>query len=200
MAVRKRNIQIKFYVTEEEKQLIDEKLSQLPAKRMGGYLRKMAIDGYIINLDTADIKTFTGELAAIGRNINQIAKRVNAGDSLYQADIQEIRERLDEIWQLQRHILLKNDGTFNYSGGTADTGCARLNFTGNGWEYKKICNITETEDAVTFFATEKKFRRRPIGKLLKRITVKKKPSGYPTNQHLPCRCRGGRSYIFQLVG
>ena len=105
MAVRKRNIQIKFYVTEEEKQLIDGKLSQLPAKRMGAYLRKMAIDGYIINLDTADIKAFTGELAAIGRNINQIAKRANAGDSLYQADIQEIRERLDEIWQLQRRIL-----------------------------------------------------------------------------------------------
>ncbi len=116
MAVRKRNIQIKFYVTEEEKQLIDEKLSQLLAKRMGAYLRKMAIDVYNINLDTADIKAFTGELAAIGRNINQIAKRVNAGDSLYQADIQEIRERLDEIWQLQRRILLKNDGTFNYSG------------------------------------------------------------------------------------
>ena len=105
MAVRKRNIQIKFYVTEEEKRLIDEKLSQLPAKRMGAYLRKMAIDGYIINLDIADIKAFTGELAAIGRNINQIAKRVNAGDSMYQADIQEIRERLDEIWQLQRRIL-----------------------------------------------------------------------------------------------
>ena len=105
MAVRKRNIQIKFYVTEEEKRLIDEKLSQLPAKRMGAYLRKMAIDGYIINLDTADIKAFTGELAAIGRNINQIAKRVNVVESLYQADIQEIRERLDEIWQLQRRIL-----------------------------------------------------------------------------------------------
>ncbi len=105
MAVRKRNIQIKFYVTEEEKQLIDEKLSQLQVKRIGAYLRKMAIDGYIINLDTADIKAFTGELAAIGRNINQIAKRVNAGDSLYQADIQEIRERQDEIWQLQRRIL-----------------------------------------------------------------------------------------------
>ena len=105
MAVRKRNIQIKFYVTEEEKQLIDEKLSQLPVKRIGAYLQKMAIDGYIINLDTTDIKAFTAELSSIGRNINQIAKRVNAGDSMYQADIQEIRERLDEIWQLQRRIL-----------------------------------------------------------------------------------------------
>lgn len=105
MANRKRNIQMKFYVTEEEKHLIDEKMAQLPTRRYGSYLRKMAIDGYIINTDTTDIKAFTSELSAIGRNINQIAKRVNAGGPAYQADIQEIRERLDEIWQLQRRIL-----------------------------------------------------------------------------------------------
>ena len=56
MANRKRNIQIKFYVTEDEKRLIDEKMSQLPTRRYGAYLRKMAIDGYIIYTDTADIK------------------------------------------------------------------------------------------------------------------------------------------------
>ena len=105
MAVRKRNIQIKFYVTEEEKQLIEQKMAQLPTQRIGAYLRKMAIDGYIIYTDTTDIKAFTAELSAIGRNINQIAKRLNAGSPAYQADIQEIRERLDEIWQLQRRIL-----------------------------------------------------------------------------------------------
>ena len=81
-------------------------MAQLPTQRIGAYLRKMAIDGYIINLDTTDIKAFTAELGAIGRNINQIAKRVNAGGSVYQADIQEIQERLEEIWQLQRRILL----------------------------------------------------------------------------------------------
>ena len=75
MANRKRNIQMKFYVTEDEKRLIDEKMSQLPTRRYGAYLRKMAIDGYIIYTDTADIKAFTKELSAIGRNINQIAKR-----------------------------------------------------------------------------------------------------------------------------
>ena len=106
MANRKRNIQIKFYVTEDEKRLIDEKMSQLPTRRYGAYLRKMAIDGYIIYTDTADIKAFIKELSAIGRNINQIAKRVNAEGSTYQADMEEIRERLDQIWQLQRRILL----------------------------------------------------------------------------------------------
>ena len=106
MVNRKRNIQMKFYVTEEEKHLIEQKMQQLPTQRYGAYLRKMAIDGYIIQWDTDDIKAFTGELSAIGRNINQIAKRVNAGGSVYQADIQEIQERLEEIWQLQRRILL----------------------------------------------------------------------------------------------
>ena len=97
---------MKFWVTEEEKRLIDEKMAQLPTKRYGAYLRKMAIDGYIIQVDTTDIKEMTKALGAIGRNINQIAKRVNAGGPTYQADMEEIRERLDQIWQLQRRILL----------------------------------------------------------------------------------------------
>ena len=71
MANRKRNIQMKFYVTEDEKRLIDEKMSQLPTRRYGAYLRKMAIDG-----------------------------------PAYQADMEEIRERMAQIWQLQRRILL----------------------------------------------------------------------------------------------
>ena len=105
MANRKRNIQMKFYVTEEEKRLIDEKMAQLPTRRYGAYLRKMAIDGYIIQLDTTDIKRMNAALSAIGRNINQIARRVNAGGYVYQADMEEIRGRLDQIWQLQRRIL-----------------------------------------------------------------------------------------------
>ena len=106
MANRKRNIQMKFYVTEEEKRLIDEKMAQLPTRRYGAYLRKMAVDGYIIQLDTTDIKRMNAALSATGRNINQIAKRVNAGGGAYKADMREIQERLDEIWQLQRRILL----------------------------------------------------------------------------------------------
>lgn len=106
MANRKRNIQMKFWVTEEEKRLIDEKMAQLPTKRYGAYLRKMAIDGYIIQVDTTDIKEMAKVLGSIGRNINQIAKRVNAGGPTYQADMEEIRERLEQIWQLQRRILL----------------------------------------------------------------------------------------------
>ena len=105
MANRKRPIILRCPVTAEERALIEQKMAQLPTQRIGAYLRKMAIDGYIIYTDTADIKAFTAELSAIGRNINQIAKKLNAGGSAYQADMDEIRERLDQIWQLQRRIL-----------------------------------------------------------------------------------------------
>lgn len=105
MANRKRNIQMKFYVTEEERRLIDEKMAQLPTRRYGAYLRKMAIDRDVIYTDTTEIKAFTSEISAISRNINQIAKRNSAACSPYQADMDEIRERLDQIWQLQRRNL-----------------------------------------------------------------------------------------------
>ena len=105
MANRKRPIVLRCPVTAEERALIEQKMAQLQTKRIGAYLRKMAIDGYIIYTDTTDIKAFTAELSAIGRNINQIAKKLNAGGPAYQSDIQEIRERQEQIWQLQRHIL-----------------------------------------------------------------------------------------------
>ncbi len=106
MANRKRNIQIKFNVTEEERELIRKKMAQIPTQRIGAYMRKMAIDGFIIYTDTTNIKEMNKELQAIGKNVNQIAKRVNSTSRIYETDIAKIKERLDEIWQLQRRILL----------------------------------------------------------------------------------------------
>ena len=65
MENRKRNIQMKFYVTEEEKRLIDEKMKQLPIKQYGAYFRKMAIDGYILVVDRSDTKAYIRELQAV---------------------------------------------------------------------------------------------------------------------------------------
>ena len=105
MANRQRNIQLKVWVNEEEKELIELKMAQLQTNKMGAYIRKMAIDGFVIYLDTENIKQMNNELSAIGRNINQIAKRINSTSSIYREDISDIKERLDKIWQLQRRIL-----------------------------------------------------------------------------------------------
>ncbi len=106
MANRKRKIVLRCPVTEEERKLIEQKIAQLPTRQIGAYLRKMAIDGLIIYTDTSNIKEMNRELHSIGVNINQIAKRVNETGFIYEEDIKEIQERLKEIWQLQRTILL----------------------------------------------------------------------------------------------
>ena len=107
MANRKRPIVLRCPVTAEEQKLIEQKMVQIPTKRIGAYLRKMAIDGYIIYTDTTDIKEMNQILGAISRNINQIAKRINYSGRIYPEDIEEIKKRMDEIWKLQRELLLK---------------------------------------------------------------------------------------------
>ena len=104
MANRKRNKQIIVRVTEEERKLIDLKMSQLPTSRLGAYMRKMAIDGYIILLDIPEIKKHTAELSAIGRNINIIAKRI-CQNTIYEQDLKDIKSLMDEIWKSERKLL-----------------------------------------------------------------------------------------------
>lgn len=57
-------------------------------------LSKMAIDGYIINLDYSDIKQITAEIQKMSNSFNQIAKRVNSSDSIYKGDIEDIKAML----------------------------------------------------------------------------------------------------------
>ena len=104
---RKRTVQVKFRVTEAERDLILEKMKLIPTKNMAAYLRKIAIDGYIVQVDHSDIKAMTAEIQKIGVNINQIARRVNSTSSVYREDIDELKGALDEIWRLQRLSLLK---------------------------------------------------------------------------------------------
>ena len=86
---RKRTVQIKFRVTEAERDLILEKMKLIPTDNMAAYLRKIAIDGYIVQIDHSDIKAMTAEIQKIGVNINQIASRVNATWNAYKEDIED---------------------------------------------------------------------------------------------------------------
>ena len=100
MAERKRNKEIHFYVTEEERKLIRRKMIESKTKNMGAYLRKMAIDGYIVNTDIATLKKQYEEMHKIGVNINTVCRRINSTGRFYQDDIDELKEKMDAVWQL----------------------------------------------------------------------------------------------------
>jgi hypothetical protein len=103
----KRNVQIKFRVTVAERDLILEKMRLLHTNNLAAYMRKIAIDGYIIAVDNSDLKAVAAEMQKIGVNINQIARRVNAGGSFYEQDFDEIKGGIEDIWRLLRSSLLK---------------------------------------------------------------------------------------------
>ena len=107
MANRKRPIVLRCPVTEQERDLILQKMEQIPTKNFSAYARKMLIDGYVIKVDYSELKAVTAEIQKIGANVNQIAKRVNATGNVYEQDIVEIKGALAEIWRLQRLSLLK---------------------------------------------------------------------------------------------
>ena len=105
MAKRDRDILIRFFVTADERAVIQKRMELVGLKNMSTYLRKISMDGYLINVDYTYIKEMNAELSAIGRNINQIAARANSTGIIYDGDIMEIKKKQEEIWQLQKSIL-----------------------------------------------------------------------------------------------
>ena len=100
MKNRTRPARIEFRVTEQERQRIQKKMEQLGTKNMGAYLRKMAIDGYIIKVDYTQQKKLAAAVSRAASNINQICRRINSKGNLYEDDVAELKERQKEIWQL----------------------------------------------------------------------------------------------------
>lgn len=94
-----RNIQMKFRVTENEQKFILKKAELSGCKSTSSFLRKMAITGTVIKFDSQSIKDLRKRMINIQSNINQIAKRVNSTGNVYAEDIEEIKEKVGEIWQ-----------------------------------------------------------------------------------------------------
>ncbi len=100
MADRTRPIRIEVCVTEQERQLIRHKMAQLGTKNMGAYIRKMAIDGYIIKVDYTEQKKLAAAVSRAASNINHICRRINQTGHCYDADIADLKAKQAEIWEL----------------------------------------------------------------------------------------------------
>ena len=100
MKNRTRPVRIEFRVTEQEHQLIQKKMEQLGTKNMGAYLRKMAIDGYIIKVDYTEQKKLAAAVSRVAGNNNQICRRINQTGHFYEDDIVELKAKQCEIWEL----------------------------------------------------------------------------------------------------
>lgn len=102
--MRKREVQIKFFLSENENEFMENKMLIAGIKNKSAYLRKMALDGYIINQDFSEIKDAVYELNKIGININQIAKVANGYGDIYLSEIKDVKMEMKKITSMLANL------------------------------------------------------------------------------------------------
>ena len=105
MANRNRQIQLKFRVTPQERELIEQKMAQLGTKNMAAYLRKISIDGYVVKLELPELKEMISLLRRSSNNLNQLTKRVHEMGRIYDTDLEDIVRNQERLWQAATDIL-----------------------------------------------------------------------------------------------
>ena len=107
MENRTRPIQIKFFVTEQERDVIRQRMELIGTTNLSAYMRKISQDGFLYRVTIDGLPEICKEVEAIGQNINQVAKRVNSTNTIYAEDIRLMKAELDRIWDLLKKILSK---------------------------------------------------------------------------------------------
>ena len=101
----KKENQLLVRISDADKERIQAKMEEAGILNMSAYIRKMALDGICVRLDLAEVRQLIVLLQRCSTNLNQYAKRANETGSVYAADIEDLRSRLEEIWELSRQSL-----------------------------------------------------------------------------------------------
>ena len=104
MAKRKRDIQLKFRVTPQEREMIEMKMAQFGTTNMAAYLRKMAIDGYVVKLDLPELRELVSLLRYSSNNL-QLTRRARETGRIYEADLEDIQQNQERIWTAAEKIV-----------------------------------------------------------------------------------------------
>lgn len=96
--MRTRSVQVKFFLSSKEIDFVKLKMKEAGIKNRSAYLRKMALDGYIICLDFSELKDFSAELSRIGNNLNQIAKVANTYGEVSMPEVRELTIEINKIF------------------------------------------------------------------------------------------------------
>jgi len=102
---RKRDVQLNFRVSPEELAMIEQKMAQLGTKNREAYLRKMALDGYVVRLELPELKELVSLMRYSSNNLNQLTRRVHETGRIYDADLEDISQQQEALWDGVHRIL-----------------------------------------------------------------------------------------------
>lgn len=101
------NIVKNIRMTPEELQAIQKKMEQFGTKNFSAFVRKMAIDGYVVRLELPELKELVSLLRYSSNNLNQLTKRVHETGRIYDADLENLHRGQEKLWNATQEILDK---------------------------------------------------------------------------------------------
>ena len=105
---RKQDVPVLFWVSAAEMDVIQQKMAQFGTKNLSAYLRKMAVDGYVAQLDLPELKELVSLLRRSSNNLNQLTRKVHeTGRRVYDADLEDISQRQEQLWDGVKEILTR---------------------------------------------------------------------------------------------
>jgi len=89
---RNRNNRIVFYLNNDEMALLQGKLDESSVVNREEFIRKMLFDGRIVRVEFVEIREMIRLLRSSSNNLNQLAKKANETQNIYEQDVVELRE------------------------------------------------------------------------------------------------------------
>ena len=99
------DMQLNFRVSAEELAVIEQKMSQFGTSNREAYLRKMALDGYVVKLELPELKELVSLMRRSSNNLNQLTRKVHETGRVYDADLEDISQRQEQLWEGVKEIL-----------------------------------------------------------------------------------------------
>ena len=103
---RRRNIHLNVMVTPEERELIQQRMDEAGIRNMGAYMRKMALNGYVLNIDLTPVRELVSLQRRCANNLNQVALHANSY-GVYPEEIKQLQRDYAALWE-PLSSLLKN--------------------------------------------------------------------------------------------
>ena len=93
-----RNEIIMIRVSPSDKQRIRMKMEELGIRNMSAYIRKMALDGYVLHVDLAPVKELVSLQRRCANNLNQAAIHANSYGGFYPDELKQLQKDYADLW------------------------------------------------------------------------------------------------------
>lgn len=104
---RRRSVHLHVMVTPEEQALIADRMTEAGISNMGAYMRKMALNGYVLHVDLSDIRELVALQRRCANNLNQVAIQANTYGGIYPEEITQLQKDYAALWEPLSDLLKK---------------------------------------------------------------------------------------------